>query len=314
MNKTILLVGCGQIGFRHLQASLNTKQIKNIDILEKVDISNDVSLLIRSSKKNIQYFKNFNKLKKNYDLLIFSTTSKYTYPIFKKLSKKISFKKVLFEKITFSKIDHYKKTNKILLDKNIKAWVDCSSRYQKFFNFIKRKISNKLKMTMISESLNDNFISNFVHLHDIFNFIINTTVSKVITLKVDSIFNSKRKGYYDIEGEALIRSNNGSVFYTKNKNTGSYFQQRFYFVQKNKLIQALFKDYKINVKVKYNNKKVETYNFKYELQSVLSKEIILDIFSNKSKLINFKNYSKIQMDILNWAYFNLKNKKKINFT
>ena len=38
MNKTILLVGCGQIGFRHLQACLKIKEIARIDILEKIDI------------------------------------------------------------------------------------------------------------------------------------------------------------------------------------------------------------------------------------------------------------------------------------
>ena len=48
-------------------------------------------------------------------------------------------------------------------------------------------------MTMISESLNDYFISNFIHNYDIFNFIINTNTSKVISLKVDSIFKSKKK-------------------------------------------------------------------------------------------------------------------------
>ena len=123
----------------------------------------------------------------------------------------------------------------------------------------------------------------------------------------------KRKGYYDIEGEALIRSKDGSVFYSKNRNIGSSFQQTFYFVQKNRFIQALLKDYKIIVK-ENNNKKVKNYLFKFEFQSILSKKIILDIFSNKSKLIDFKNYSKIQTDILNWTYFNLKNKKKIYFT
>jgi hypothetical protein len=313
MSKTILLVGCGQIGFRHLQACLNTKVIKNIDILEKVDISKDISSLIKSSDKNINYLKNLNKLSKNYDLLIFSTTSNYTYSIFKKLSEKIIFKRVLFEKITFSKIEQYKKANKILLAKNIKAWVDCSSRYQNFFNFIKSKINNKFKMTMISETSNDYFISNFIHNHDIFNFIINANTSKIISLKVDSIFNSKRKGYHDIEGEALIRSKNGSFFYSKNRNTSSSFEQKFYFLQKRRFIYAVFKDYKIYVKLN-NNKKIKTYLFKFEFQSILSKKIILDIFSNKSKLIDFKNYSKIQTDILNWTYFVLKNKKKINFT
>ena len=51
MSKTILLVGCGQIGFRHLQACLKIKSIKNIDILEKVKINKNISSLILSSEK-----------------------------------------------------------------------------------------------------------------------------------------------------------------------------------------------------------------------------------------------------------------------
>ena len=35
VNKTVLLVGCGQIGFRHFESLLDNKFIENIDVLEK---------------------------------------------------------------------------------------------------------------------------------------------------------------------------------------------------------------------------------------------------------------------------------------
>ena len=272
-----------------------------------------ISKIIQSSPKNINYFTSLKKLKKNYDLIIFSTTASFTYKIFKILSDKINFRKVLFEKITFSKIQDYKKTNQILKNKKIDAWVDCSSRYQDFFKFIKKSFNQREKLTFITEAKNDFFVSNFVHMHDIFNFITGKKNSKIISLDIISIFKSKRKGYHDIEGNAVIKGKNNSLMYTSNFNEGSVFEQKFYIFQKKKFLIAFLKDYKIFVEFRKKNI-FRNYNFRYEYQSILSKKIVEDIFYNNAKLINFSDYSVIQTDILKNVYSKLPEKNQIKFT
>ena len=141
VNKTVLLVGCGQIGFRHFESLLDNKFIENIDVLEKQKIDNRVKKKINKYKNiNINFLNNINSLKKYYDLVIFATTSNDTFDIFYKLVKKSTIKNILFEKITFSELHHYDLAKKILKRKKINSWVNCPNAYQNYFLFLKNKL------------------------------------------------------------------------------------------------------------------------------------------------------------------------------
>ena len=68
---------------------------------------------------------------------------------------------------------------------------------------------------------------------------------------------------------------------------------------------------------KINNlKKKKIFYFNNTFQSKLTHKIVLDIFNNNCKLINFENYKFIQLQILKSAFKKLKifNKKTIRFT
>ena len=253
MKKKILLVGCGGIGFRHLQSLVLLKNYCNIDILEKKNINKSILDLIDSVKNlEIQYLNNISSLKENYDLIIFATTSRVTYKILKDIIKNTSTKKILFEKITFSEPNHYPLVLNLLKKKNIKAWVNCSNRYREYVHFIKKNLKKNEKFFLLCEANNDYFVSNIVHFFDMFNFLSDQNTGNIISSKFENLYKSKRSTYYDCEG-FVIASN-------KKKNVFIYQSQ----VEKNSDLKILLNlSQKDNLlKIEINDKKIKINNLK----------------------------------------------------
>jgi hypothetical protein len=312
-DKTILLVGCGQIGYRHFESLLDNKFIENIDILEKQKINKRIKSKINLNKNiDINFLNNINSLKKNYDLVIFATTSSNTFDIFYKLVKKCTIKNILFEKITFSKLHHYDMATKILERKKINSWVNCSNAYQTYFLFLKKKIKTNKPFNLTIDSMNDNFISNFIHLYDLFTNLSKRRKSKIILMDVYDFYKSKRQGYHDASGRCLIKDLNTNVLYlTSNVDKKFSFTQTFCLSQGKNIFLCDIDAHNVIINYYINNKKF-TKKFKHLYQSKLTSIITNDIFNNECKLINFYDYKNLQKEILLNVYKNIKDSNLMN--
>ena len=124
---SVLIIGLGNIGKAHLYSIINKKNIKNIDIVEKKDVS---FLFISKKVKNILFKDSLNK---RYDLIIVATSSYERFAIINKLVQKKNYKYILCEKFIFTKKEHYKKS---FINKNIYI----NSWGKTLFNLTKKKI------------------------------------------------------------------------------------------------------------------------------------------------------------------------------
>ena len=109
----VLLVGCGNIGSRHLQGLAQSNININITICEpnKNSISiakNRFNEMPTNSKvKSLNYLKSINELNENYDLAIIATTSKKRRNFIRDLLNKINIKYFIIEKIAFQSISDF---------------------------------------------------------------------------------------------------------------------------------------------------------------------------------------------------------------
>ena len=103
MKKKILIIGFGNIGYRHFQSLYKKRKQytfylydKNINnILKKIKSQNNIKVLTKLLEKNIKNIK--------FDLIIIATTSFGRYEILKKIIGNIKFKYMLIEKFLFNK-------------------------------------------------------------------------------------------------------------------------------------------------------------------------------------------------------------------
>ncbi len=215
MIKKILLIGCGNIGSRHLEGLLKSKFSLEITIIEK----SKKQIEIVKKKISNHNFKNkklifFNKfVKKNFffDLLICATTSEKRFDLIKNLVKKYKFSKIILEKIAFQNHKDFEKALRLLNKKNIDCWVNCPRREQKIYKEIKRKIKNNDLLTIRVSGNKWNLASNSIHFFDLFYFLTNDKNEfnkKTAFLKKIS---SKHINFYELTGLLKIENQKSKI-------------------------------------------------------------------------------------------------------
>ena len=212
MNK-LLLVGCGNIGFRHLQAILNEQSIvdliyiveKNIDQIHA--IKNKISC-IKFSKK-VLFYTSFDDLRAdiNYvDIAISSVTSQYQIEVIKKIvlfdPKYILLEKPLSQSYLdclsiFNYLSYMKKNVYVNLTRPM--W----NGYQNIYNIL---INYHTPIRMNVSGLNWGFGCNALHYIDLFRFLTNSVDLKVevSAFKKDLLPPKRGINYEDFSGSCLI--------------------------------------------------------------------------------------------------------------
>ena len=106
----VIILGCGNIGIRHLQGISKLKKPIEVYVCDtNIESLTNVKKKINKTKfisnlVNINYIHSLDVLKKNIDLAIISTSSYKRYNIIKNLVKKINIKFLIIEKFAFQSI------------------------------------------------------------------------------------------------------------------------------------------------------------------------------------------------------------------
>ena len=93
-----LIVGCGNIGQRHIQSLINSKKKINFFILEKNRIIfKDIKKIFKDRNHKFGLFQNLSDIsEKHFDIVFFTTNSDSRYKLFKSLSLKKNIKYIIF--------------------------------------------------------------------------------------------------------------------------------------------------------------------------------------------------------------------------
>jgi ketopantoate reductase len=147
--KNILLVGCGNVGFRYLQA------INKLDLSFKCIVIEKNNLLRQKIRKKFNFnFKFFNSIPKNftnYDLCIVSTQAKDRYKAIVTLWNKINCKNWILEKnlgISSKEIYEIKK-----LLQNYNVWINTPLRIFQVYKYLKKKEQGAHKFKILWKKL-----------------------------------------------------------------------------------------------------------------------------------------------------------------
>ena len=215
-NIKIIIVGCGNIGFRYFQAIAQSKLHVDIIIVES-NLENHIKVKKEwekikdiENKKKIKFFKNLNNNIDDIHLAIISTSSANRLEIVKDLFRKTSPKYLILEKLLAQSSEDLEELSKIV-DGCKKIWVSKPRRAMKWFKDIKNEI---FKFTPLNVYLRGGYwelASCAIHYIDLMNF---WTGEKVNSMKISGSktkwFKSKRPGFYEFTGTLIVKFNNGS--------------------------------------------------------------------------------------------------------
>lgn len=223
--KNIALIGCGQLGSRHLQALAFVKQKVKIQV---VDSSSDSLKIAESRFKEvsqnfegeISFHNDICDLEKKLDVVIVATNSKVRRTVIEQLVANSTVEFLILEKVLFVKEEDYKIVENILIKNNIKAWVNCARRMMDFYQNLQKELSGPIHFMATG---NDWGLGcNGIHLLDLFAYLIkeqNIILSNHLIDK--TIIESKRQGYIEFTGTITGYTNKHSFHITSFSNDSS---------------------------------------------------------------------------------------------
>ena len=161
----ILIIGCGSIGIRHLEAILKLKEEKTIYVLEN-NLDQQRIISTKFNSQNVILIKDLDRIPKDFFLIIISTPSNARYSQLEDIhSKGITSKTIILEKFLFDQIEQYRPAKQILQSISNNAYVNCPWRSYDGIRLLKNQISN-LKFNNIQFNVtgcNWNMASNAIH-------------------------------------------------------------------------------------------------------------------------------------------------------
>ena len=137
----ILVVGLGNIGFRHFESLLKSKNNYEIYCYDKSKSAlQRVRELIENTNhsQRVKIINNIDEINNNHDFLIHATSSDVRLKTFSQILSKSKIKFAILEKILAQNIDHLNRIN--IVSKNLQnCWVNTPMHEWDLYSRIKKK-------------------------------------------------------------------------------------------------------------------------------------------------------------------------------
>ncbi len=222
--KNIAIIGCGQLGSRHLQALASVKEKINIQVIDPSKEAletgetrfNEVS---NNCNSVISFHQNIENLAEKLDVVIIASNSKIRRGIIEQLVTHAKIEYLILEKVLFVSEEDYDSVKELLEKHSIKAWVNCARRMMDLYSSIQKELKGPVHFSAAGN--NWGLGCNGIHLLDLFAFFIKSNDIKLSNKLVDkTVLESKRSGYVEFTGTIRGYSGDNSFQITSFK-TGS---------------------------------------------------------------------------------------------
>ena len=220
MSKRILLVGCGELGSRHLQAVASLKDIRSIHVVDPCESSLEVGKLRLREVPELNrpmewaWLKEPKKESADGDLCIIATQANGRCALIKQIARDLHYKNFLIEKIVAQSIEDYKDLISFCRQNNLNVWVNLKTRAYAIHQDIKSRLDPKEPVFLSDCGGNQGLANNGVHAADLFVFYDGGKEIQSVGNRIDSLLHpSKRaKDIFDLSGTLQGCSKKGSDF------------------------------------------------------------------------------------------------------
>lgn len=206
METTIVLIGTGALGTRHLQSLLDLKQSCRIYAVDQATESLEKAKNLLRDRitvcgHSIIFSDDYAKLPKHIDLLIIATNADVRRAVLEQAAERSDIKYLILEKVLFQKPEDYEAIMKLLNLKNIKAWVNCIRREWEAYIALREKTISAARLHLTVSGSTWGMGCNTVHYLDLVQFLSGKTIDKIDIAGLDGVITeSKRKGFREING------------------------------------------------------------------------------------------------------------------
>ncbi|MFE4242159.1 Gfo/Idh/MocA family oxidoreductase [Peribacillus butanolivorans] len=296
----VIIIGCGNIGFRHFEGLLKTDLSlviyvidPNVEALNRVQKCYEES---NSEEKTCYFLESIKNIPEYIDLCIIATSSKVRLEVAERILKTTSVKYLILEKVLFQKESDYDQMSFLLKEYNVKGcWVNCPLRTLPIFMELKEKVNSNLNFYV--EYRNFGIGCNSIHQLDLFSFLTNCLDLKIETSKLENVVESKREGYLEVLGILTASTNKeDTLIISSNIQSSPEYFMKLKFNEEIWTIFPLLE--KITVEGTQNNEiieKVINYPKQSSITSLLVTELLL---LGKCSLPDYETSKKLHVNLI----------------
>ena len=282
--RKILLIGCGEIGSRHLQALAKIEFPVKIWIVDpnlnslKVGKKRFNEIPVNTNIQSIKFEKHLPDDLDEIDLCIISTTSKIRFFILKEITEKISCKNFILEKVLFQIEEHFTEAKKIIENKGIRCWVNNYRREEQYWRDVRKHFANKGNFRLYYGKSDWHICTNIIHIIDLVEWLSNEKITDLDCSNMDKkIYDSKRTGFIELTGIVTGKTSNNGTFELEAIEGIPYNEVEFKISNDTTRLYVKEEKGEAIIMKKEKNWKPEKHKVKIRLQSEVTQEIVKSI-------------------------------------
>ncbi|MDO8527409.1 MAG: Gfo/Idh/MocA family oxidoreductase [Deltaproteobacteria bacterium] len=216
----ILIVGCGQLGSRHLQAIASVPFVREIEVVdprpEALEIGRKLLSEIPERQRPISFrwVTSIEEATKGGDLCIVATQAKGRSDIIFQVSELLGYKNFLIEKIVTQSVADYERLLDFAKRKKLSIWVNCKSRAHPSHKRVKASLKPGEPIVFNISGGNHGLANNGLHGADLFAFYDQTSEIKNAGAVIDPVLHPSKRGpeVFDLTGTLHGYTDKGSQF------------------------------------------------------------------------------------------------------
>lgn len=216
----VLIVGCGQLGSRHLQAVASLPQVKEIEVVdprpEALALGRErlEEIPDRQSSIDFRWFNSLEDVRPSGDLCIVATQADVRCQIIHQLVEFLDYSRLLLEKVVTQSVSQYESLMRLAEEKALSVWVNCKSRAHFSHKRVKMNLDPGEPVTFTAIGGNEGLANNGVHAADLFVFYDGTRCIESGGALIDQVLHPSKRGngIFDLSGTLFGYSGKESRF------------------------------------------------------------------------------------------------------
>lgn len=229
--RRVLLVGCGELGSRHLQAVVKLPQVREVEVVDPRSAAlargreRVAEISDRQRSITIRWLASLEKATPGGDLCIIATHAQGRCQLVRAVVEGLGYSTFLLEKIIAPSIRELEDLIKYARGRGITAWVNCKARAYPFHRKVKQQLDPDDPILFNVVGGNHGLANNGVHAADLFAFYDGASQIESGGSCVDPVLHSSRRGpsLFDLSGTLHGYTAKGSHFtvsYARDHATG----------------------------------------------------------------------------------------------
>jgi predicted dehydrogenase len=212
----VALIGCGNIGFRHLQALTSGAEPATVTVVEPnvaahERIAEHIAAIAGSSSKQVTLVTELPESAHAFDLVVVATTTDIRRQVVDALLDRHQVKVLILEKVLFPRVADLDEIGKRVDDLGVATFVNCGRRTFPGYVELRDRLADRAGRSVTVRGNRFGMASNAVHFLDIAEYLTRAAITGVsATGLLPGYVSSKRAGSVEVFGTLTAELSDGS--------------------------------------------------------------------------------------------------------